>query len=143
MIKFPTLRHNKAFFKTFRPEVEAFIGRQLNGNGLSCADFPGDVKIKLCDGSKMTFKDAFYVTKPDEDTDGVYAVFTEHCGYHLFYGEEVTKITYTQNPPPVSGLEISNSDGSIDGKAYKAAIKQAKKELKSFKPIVIVNGVQQ
>ena len=48
---------------------------------LSVADFTHDLRIKFEDGSNAFFNYAFYLI--DHETKEV-AVFTEHCGYHVF-----------------------------------------------------------
>lgn len=50
---------------------------------LSTSEFSANstVKIKFEDDSKVEFKFAFIIEAPEF---GEVAVFTEHCGYHLF-----------------------------------------------------------
>ncbi len=48
---------------------------------LGVKDFNGFVKIRFPDGSSVLFEYAFYAV--DEDRKEL-AVFTEHCGYHVF-----------------------------------------------------------
>ena len=50
---------------------------------LSAGDFPSDqsIVIRFPDGSHVLFRYAFALTDP---TSGEVAVFTEHCGYHVF-----------------------------------------------------------
>ena len=48
---------------------------------ISLADFADDLKLVFEDGSNSFFKDAFYLV--DAGSKEV-AVFTEHCGYHIF-----------------------------------------------------------
>ena len=47
------------------------------------------VEIHFEDGSHATFKYAFFLEMDDE-----VAVFTEHCGYHLFYRQSIEGIRY-------------------------------------------------
>jgi len=51
--------------------------------GPSASDFPLEttVSIRFEDGSHIEFKYAFIIEAPDFRE---VAVFTEHCGYHLF-----------------------------------------------------------
>lgn len=101
-LPFTELRNNKAFLNFFKHELSEFLDRKVDSNGLLATDFTHTVKIKFCEGSKMTFKDAFYVTKVIESTEpadseyeednNLYAVFTEHLGYHLFYADSVKSI---------------------------------------------------
>ena len=48
---------------------------------LSASDFQNDLKITFADGSNAFFRYAFYWV--DKESKEV-AVFTEHCGYHIF-----------------------------------------------------------
>ena len=48
---------------------------------LGIEDFNGCVKIRFLDGSHALFEYAFYAV--DEKRQEL-AVFTEHCGYHIF-----------------------------------------------------------
>jgi len=47
-----------------------------------CLNYPiGKLRIELMDGSAAEFEYAFHVTSEE---DGSIAVFTEHCGHHVF-----------------------------------------------------------
>jgi hypothetical protein len=48
---------------------------------LGASDFSGSVKIKFPDGSFVLFEYAFYAIDRSKKE---LAVFTEHCGYHIF-----------------------------------------------------------
>jgi len=50
-------------------------------SNLSLADFHNNLRIRFEDGSNIYFKYAFYLK--DIELKEV-AVFTEHCGYHIF-----------------------------------------------------------
>lgn len=52
------------------------------------ADFQNIVMLRLHDGSHVYFKFAFYIINEDKTE---IAVFTEHCGYHVFpfFGADV------------------------------------------------------
>ena len=67
---------------------------EIRKSGLSAQDFPasGSLHIKLMDGSFVQFEHAFHVVNPKRYA---IAVFTEHCGYHVFPLHEavVTRIT--------------------------------------------------
>jgi hypothetical protein len=56
---------------------------QIRSQGLGASDFPTgeSLHIKLIDGSFVQFEYAFHVVNPAKFA---IAVFTEHCGYHLF-----------------------------------------------------------
>jgi hypothetical protein len=68
----------------------------IRENGLSARDFPGeyDLCIDFADGSRVEFKYAFYVVR---EASRQIAVFTEHCGYHLFPAHGVTITHVTRN----------------------------------------------
>ena len=55
----------------------------IRRNGLSAGDFSGeyDLCVEFADSSKVDFKYAFYVVR---EASCLIAVFTEHCGYHIF-----------------------------------------------------------
>jgi hypothetical protein len=59
------------------------IAKGSNDGTLSASDFPVDnvVRIEFEDDSKVEFRYAFVVEAPEFKE---IAVFTEHCGYHLF-----------------------------------------------------------
>jgi hypothetical protein len=65
------------------PRVIALAAPAAAELGLSAANFPPgpSVVIRFPDGSHVQFRHAFAV--PDEAGREV-AVFTEHCGYHVF-----------------------------------------------------------
>lgn len=57
----------------------------LLGTGLYATDFPHqEVKVDFEDGSSMNLRYAFFV-----ENDEQYAIFTEHCGYYVFYKDQV------------------------------------------------------
>jgi hypothetical protein len=67
-------------------EVASFLGRsreELLSSGLAAGDFPGDhdLHITLMDGSVVRFRYAFAI---ESEMKRAIAVFTEHCGYHVF-----------------------------------------------------------
>jgi hypothetical protein len=53
---------------------------------LSASDFQSNVLLRFPDGSFAFFRYAFYLL---DEGDGEVAVFTEHCGYHVFPLEEL------------------------------------------------------
>ncbi len=55
-------------------------------NNLSASDFHHNLRIDFADGSNAYFLDALYII--DEDFKE-FAVFTEHCGYHIFNLPEI------------------------------------------------------
>jgi hypothetical protein len=58
---------------------------------LSAEDFNGSVKIKYSDGTFLLFEYAFYAV--NEEAEEI-AVFTEHCGYHVFPLNEAVEYSY-------------------------------------------------
>lgn len=61
---------------------------------------PETVRIELMDGSSAEFKYAFFIAS---DTKRAIAVFTEHCGYHVFPCHEARvfiegRLVYEQKP---------------------------------------------
>lgn len=62
--------------------LETYIeSKQLKYNNLSISDFHHHLKIEFADNSNAFFYYAFYLIA--EDLKEV-AIFTEHCGYHIF-----------------------------------------------------------
>lgn len=77
-------------------ELAAHLGRpvaHLTRNGLGARDFPNnaELRVRLADGSQLTFLHAFSVSRAS--TNELF-VFTEHCGHHVFplEGAEVHSI---------------------------------------------------
>lgn len=103
-LPFTDLRHSKEFLEMFKNEVNNYLGRDISVNPIDAHDFKGTVSIEIFDGSYFKLTNAFYVEKnvplemeidDYEDPDELFiAVFTEHCGYFLFYGEMVRSITF-------------------------------------------------
>lgn len=82
----------------WQENVEKYLARPgAEYNQISLADFTADLRIKFEDGSNAFFSYAFYLH--DEDTSEV-AVFTEHCGYHVF-------------PFCISSLETVDKKGNL------------------------------
>lgn len=76
----------REIIETVADELSLKLGRsaeEISQNGLSAYDFTSndEVEIVFEDGSSVKFKYSFYVECPGK---GQIAVFTEHCGYHLF-----------------------------------------------------------
>lgn len=68
--------------------IKDFVHAKSDGerSHLNAYDFTGSVRISFPDGSFAFFDYAFCVI--DEDRHEL-AVFTEHCGYHVFPLEEL------------------------------------------------------
>lgn len=68
--------------------------------------FKHDLRIIFADGSNAFFRYAFYWI--DKESKEI-AVFTEHCGYHIFFLEEAKLETITYN-----GKIIKTEDFTIE-----------------------------
>ena len=83
----------RAVLEEWALELSEHLGRpadEIRKRGLNIYDFPQQtVKLKFVDDSRASFLYAFVVR--NEQRSEV-AVFTEHCGYHVFPsgGLEVT-----------------------------------------------------
>lgn len=87
----------KQLLSEWAEELSQHLSRpadQIRHEGLSAADFPtsSSLHIKLMDGSFVQFQCAFHVVNSKKYA---IAVFTEHCGYHVFpfHDAVVTRIT--------------------------------------------------
>jgi hypothetical protein len=66
----------------WQEKVKECLGRpEARYREISVADFVHDLRIEFEDGSDAFFSFAFYLH--DDEAQEV-AVFTEHCGYHVF-----------------------------------------------------------
>ncbi|RFD35300.1 hypothetical protein, partial [Vibrio parahaemolyticus] len=66
---------------------------EISESGLMCYDFsPDHVEVVFEDESYCRFNHAFALENPDK---GQVAIFTEHCGYHVFSNVGVTVIEYS------------------------------------------------
>ncbi len=76
------MKHDK-LPRRWRQWVESYTEGRKQPGRLSASDFPCDHSVSLVfpDGSTALFQFAFYVA---DDKRGELAVFTEHCGYHVF-----------------------------------------------------------
>jgi hypothetical protein len=71
--------------EAWKPRLRSYL-RERSGEDrdrLSAGDFPPgqSVLIRFPDGSHVLFRFAFAIT---DESVGEVAVFTEHCGYHVF-----------------------------------------------------------
>jgi hypothetical protein len=87
---YPVPRMAGAILEEWAAEVASSVGRsaeELRSSGLGVHDFPSDheLRITLMDGSFVQFKYAFAV---HSEKKRAIAVFTEHCGYHVFPDHE-------------------------------------------------------
>lgn len=78
-------------------ELSSILNRSaedIRKDGLRADDFPAiyDLGIEFADGSRLEFKFAFYAVR---EALRQIAVFTEHCGYHVFpsHGATITRIS--------------------------------------------------
>lgn len=71
---------------------------------LSADDFPSasGVHIQFLDGSQASFRFAFFIKAPKWRE---VAVFTEHCGYHVFGLDDIE----------IQKVELSQSDSELAG----------------------------
>ena len=71
----------QGFEQLIRDHLRRTSGAQRNH--LSAHDFPSGqaVRLKFPDGSSAYFEHAFFIQDPARQR---VAVFTEHCGYHVF-----------------------------------------------------------
>lgn len=69
-------------------------------NKLSAYDFPSGqaVRITFPDGSQVHFRHAFALA---DSASGEVAVFTEHCGYHIFPLVDA-QVEVLGQPPPTA-----------------------------------------
>lgn len=66
----------------WQSKVEAYLKRPgAKYKELSIADFVNHLSIAFEDGSTAYFRYSFYLI---DESEGEIAVFTEHCGYHVF-----------------------------------------------------------
>ena len=65
----------------WQPQLRLHLGEDRDR--LDASDFPTDqsVAIRFPDGSHVFFRHAFAIT---ERRIGEVAIFSEHCGYHIF-----------------------------------------------------------
>ncbi len=95
----PPLTPQKAFHylpEKWQERLEAYALETTDGRfkRLGASHFTDHLKLNFPDGSSVFFFFAFHLT--DEDA-GELAVFTEHCGYHIFplFGAEIEIIKRT------------------------------------------------
>ena len=64
-------------------KLKTYIRKELkqDRDRLGASDFRSTVVLNFPDGSFALFQYAFYILDPDHRE---VAVFTEHCGYHIF-----------------------------------------------------------
>ena len=76
-MKFEDLPHR------WKTKLKQYIHQHLDENRErpSAGDFKDNLRLDFPDGSHAYFRYAFYILDPDTNE---LAVFTEHCGYHLF-----------------------------------------------------------
>ncbi len=89
--------------EAWKPRLKQYL-RERHGADrecLSAGDFPPGqiVLIRFPDGSHALFRFAFAVT---DEAVGEVAVFTEHCGYHVFPAGEA-EVETLQSVWPAAG----------------------------------------
>src|SRR5262245_36641444 len=83
---YPVPRLADQILEEWAEELASHLGRsvsELRAKGLGASDFPLDheLRVALMDGSFVQFRYAFAVAS---EAKRAIAVFTEHCGYHVF-----------------------------------------------------------
>lgn len=85
------MNSDRRIIETVAEELSSKLGRpaeEIKEKGLSAYDFNSDeVEVLFEDGSSAKFRYSFYV---ENHGKGVIAVFSEHCGYHLFCSSGAT-----------------------------------------------------
>jgi hypothetical protein len=83
LIKLGSAMNHKDLPERWVGKLKAHLRRELgvNRDTLSAEDFHHSLKINFEDGSYAFFGSAFYLL--DRELNEA-AVFTEHCGYHIF-----------------------------------------------------------
>ena len=89
---FPVHRISEQILEDWAEELSSHIGRSVQDireKGLSATDFSPlhDLRVSLMDGSFVQFRYAFAVSS---EAKRAIAVFTEHCGYHVFPNHEAS-----------------------------------------------------
>lgn len=76
------MKHNE-LPQRWATKLKVYLREEIGADKdtLSATDFPYNLKIDFEDGSSAFFRYAFYLL--DNEAHEV-AVFTEHCGYHIF-----------------------------------------------------------
>lgn len=84
--KYPVAQRVHTQVLEWADELAAYLGRsadEIRSRGLRAGDFPSrhDLIVTWMDGSTARFRYAFHLIRESEQA---LAVFTEHCGYHVF-----------------------------------------------------------
>jgi hypothetical protein len=115
------MNSDRKIMEVVAEELSSKLGRpaeEIKVKGLSAYDFNSDaVEVLFEDGSSTNFKYSFYVESPEK---AVIAVFTEHCGYHLFSSSGATVRTV-----PESWVEI-NGEAKYCCERFKEAVFEGK-----------------
>lgn len=95
--KYPVAQRVQVLILDWADELALALGRsvdEIRSNGLHAGDFPthGLLQVRLMDGSMLKFRHAFHVIRANEYA---LAIFTEHCGYHVFplQDAQVSRVT--------------------------------------------------
>jgi hypothetical protein len=102
--KYPAVQRVQGLILDWAEELAVTLRRSaddIRREGLTAYDFPANTQlhVKLMDGSTLRFRHAFHVIRQSQHA---LAIFTEHCGYHVFplADAEVTRVTETSLYPP-------------------------------------------
>ena len=106
--------------KRWAEKLKSYLTQQgSNHDSLLTSDFNSEVRLRFEDGSRAFFRYAFFI-KDKEQSE--IAVFTEHCGYHIFpmLGTEVELVADgDQNRCFEEFLELADKvEASSDGKRW-------------------------
>jgi hypothetical protein len=81
---FPVPKFSKQLVQDWAEELSGRTGHSAEHirQNTECLDYPNEkLRIELMDGSAVEFQWAFHISS---DEHGSIAVFTEHCGHHVF-----------------------------------------------------------
>lgn len=85
---------------------EYLIATKSKYRSLGAESFVNNLKIEFSDGSNSYFNFAFYLTDKEENE---VAVFTEHCGYHIFPLFATNLITIDGNGKIIKSEDFTNT----------------------------------
>ena len=102
--KYPVAQRVHTQVLEWADELAAYLGRSadaIRSRGLSAGDFPSgtELQVVLMDGSTVRFRYAFHLIRESEQA---LAVFSEHCGYHVFplHDAKVSRLCESPLYPP-------------------------------------------
>jgi hypothetical protein len=78
---YPVPRNAQAVIQEWTPELAEHFTCTVAEVRSSMFSFPHDILVELMDGSTVNFRYAFALVS---EAKRAIAVFTEHCGHHVF-----------------------------------------------------------